>query len=204
MRKLIASINLTLDGFCDHTVMIADDKLHQNAIELLKSVDTILFGRVTYQLMESSWPPIVKNPTGVKSMDDFAILIDNLPKIVFSNTLKCVKWNNSKLAKEGVKEEVIKLKQQAGKNILVGSPSLIVELMQLGLIDEYQLSIHPIVLGNGLPLFKNIKDRVNLKLIRTKILGSGVAILYFEPMKLNQPPLLMEQHESLTTISNSS
>jgi dihydrofolate reductase len=116
MRKLISSINITLDGFCDHTAVIADDELHQNANELLRSVDTVLFGRVTYQLMESSWPPIVKKPTGIKSVDEFAVLIDNIQKIVFSNTLKhvdpiAIGWKNNKLAKGDIKEEVLKLKQ---------------------------------------------------------------------------------------------
>ncbi len=183
MRKLIASINITLDGFCDHTAGIADEELHQNANELLRNTDTLLFGRVTYQLMESFWPPIVKKPTGIKSVDEFAVLIDNTPKIVFSRTLKNVEWKNTKLAKEGIKEEVLKLKQQSGKNILVGSPSILITLMKLDLIDEYQFCVQPIVLGNGLPLFKNIKDRINLKLLKTKTLGSGVVILYYEPIK---------------------
>jgi dihydrofolate reductase len=185
MRKLISSINVTLDGFCDHTAGIADDELHQNVNELFKTVDTILFGRKTYQLMETSWPAIVKNPTGVKSVDEFAILIDNISKIVFSNTLKNVEWKNTKLAKEDIKEEVLKLKQQPGKNILVGGPSMIIQLMQFGLIDEYQFYIHPIVLGKGLPLFKNITERIDLKLLKTKALASGVVILYYEPIKNN-------------------
>jgi dihydrofolate reductase len=138
---------------------------------------------VTYQLMESSWPPIVKKPTGIKAIDEFAVLIDNISKIVFSNTLKDVEWKNTRLVKKGIKEEVIKLKQQPGKSLLVGSPSIIVTLMHLGLIDEYQLYVHPIVLGNGLPLFQNIKERINLKLLKTMTLGSGVVILYYEPMK---------------------
>jgi dihydrofolate reductase len=183
MRKLISSINITLDGFCDHTAVIADDELHQNANELLRGVDTVLFGRVTYQLMESGWPPIVKKPTGIKSIDDFAILIDNIAKIVFSNTLKNVEWKNTKLAKEDIKEEVVKLKQQPGKNILVGSPGIIITLMQLGLIDEYQFCVQPIILGSGLPLFKNIKDRIDLILLKTRTLGSGAIILYYKPMK---------------------
>jgi len=183
MRKLIASINLTLDGFCDHTAVVADDELHQNANELLRSADTILFGRVTYQLMESSWPPIVKKPTGIKSVDEFAVLIDNISKNVFSNTLKSVKWKNSKLAKEDIQQEVVKLKRQPGKNILAGGPSIIITLMKLGLIDEYQFCIQPIVLGNGLPLFKNIKDRIDLKLLKTRTLGSGVVILHYEPQR---------------------
>src|ERR1019366_281794 len=123
MRKLIAAINMTLDGFCDHTAIIADDELHQHYNELLSNADTLLFGRITYQLMESSWPSVVKNPTGNKPMDEFAVLIDNISKIVFSRTLNNVDWKNTKLKKEVIKQEVLDLKQQAGKNILVGGPS---------------------------------------------------------------------------------
>ena len=183
MRKLIAAINMTLDGFCDHTAIIADDELHQHYNELLSNADTLLYGRITYQLMESSWPTVVKNPTGNKPMDDFAVIIDNISKIVFSHTLKNVDWKNTKLKKEVIKEEVLELKQQAGKNILVGSPSLIVALTQLELIDEYQLGVQPIVLGSGLPLFKNVKDRINLKLLKTKTFGCGAVTLYYEPTK---------------------
>lgn len=181
MRKLIAAINMTLDGFCDHTAVIADDELHQHYNELLRNAGTLLYGRTTYQLMESYWPAIVKNPTGNKPADEFAVLIDNVSKIVFSRTLKNVGWKNTKLKKEVIKEEILELKQQAGKNIFAGSPGLIVALTQLDLIDEYQLCVHPVILGNGLPLFKNIKDRINLKLINTKIFGSGAVALYYEP-----------------------
>jgi dihydrofolate reductase len=183
MRKLIAAINMTLDGFCDHTAMIADEEIHQHYSELLSNADTLLYGRITYQLMESYWPSVVKNPTGNKPRDEFAVLIDNISKIVFSRTLKNVDWKNTKLKKEVIKEEVLELKQQTGKNILVGSPSLIVALTQLDLIDEYQLGVQPIVLGNGLPLFKNINDRINLKLLKTKIFGCGAVTLYYEPAK---------------------
>ncbi len=183
MRKLIAAINMTLDGFCDHTAVIADDEIHQHYNELLSNADTLLYGRITYQLMESYWPTVVKNPTGNKPTDEFAVIIDNISKIVFSHTLKNVDWKNAKLVKGGIKEEVLELKQQAGKNILVGSPSLIVTLMQLDLIDEYQLCVQPIILGNGLPLFKNINDRINLKILKTKIFGSGSITLYYEPAK---------------------
>ncbi|MHB8580671.1 MAG: dihydrofolate reductase family protein [Ignavibacteriaceae bacterium] len=183
MRKLIAAINMTLDGFCDHTAMIADDELHQHYNELLSGADTLLYGRITYQLMESYWPAIVKYPTGNKPEDEFAILIDNISKVVFSRTLKNVDWKNTKLKKEVIKEEILELKQQGGKNILAGSPSLIVTLTQLGLIDEYQIDVHPIVLGSGLPLFKNVKDRINLKLLKTKTFGSGAVTLYYEPTR---------------------
>src|SRR6185295_15254086 len=101
MRKLIAGINMTLDGFCDHTTMIADDEIHQHYTDLLKSADTIIWGRITYQLMESYWPTVVKNPTGNKAQDEFAVVVDNISKIVFSQTLKNVSWKNARVAKRG-------------------------------------------------------------------------------------------------------
>jgi len=125
MRKLIAAINMTLDGFCDHTALIADDEIHQHYNELLRNTDTLIYGRITYQLMESYWPTVVKNPTGNKPMDEFAVIIDNIFKTVFSHTLKNVEWKNAKLAKRNIKEEVLELRQQAGKDILVGSRSLL-------------------------------------------------------------------------------
>ena len=183
MRKLIAAINMTLDGFCDHTAMISDEEIHQHYNELLSNADTLIYGRITYQLMESYWPTVVKKPTGNKPTDDFAVLIDNISKIVFSRTLKNVDWKNTKLKSEVIKEEVLELKRQEGKSLLVGSPCLIVALTQLDLIDEYQLGVQPIVLGSGLPLFKNVKGRINLKLLKTKTFGCGAVTLYYEPAK---------------------
>jgi dihydrofolate reductase len=186
MRKLIAAINITLDGFCDHMAMVADEEIHQHYNELLSNASTLLYGRITYQLMESYWPSVVKNPTGNNPMDEFAVSIDNISKIVFSRTLKNVDWKNTKLKKEIIKEEVLELKQSrncGSKDISVGSPSLITALAQLDLIDEYQLCINPVVLGSGLPLFKNINDRINLKLLKTKTFGCGAVALYYEPTK---------------------
>ncbi len=181
MRRLIAAINVTLDGFCDHTAMIADDEIHRHFNDLLSDAGTILYGRITYQLMESYWPSVVKDPTGNEPMDEFAVLIDDISKIVFSRTLKDVDWKNTELKEDLVEEEILELKQQAGKDILVGSPSLIVALAQLDLIDEYQLVVQPIVLGSGLPLFKNIKDRIDLELLKTKTFESGAVTLYYKP-----------------------
>jgi len=186
MRKLIAAINMSLDGFCDHTEMTADDEIHQHYNDLLSSTGTLIYGRITYQLMESYWPTLVKNPTGNKPMDDFAVLIDNVSKIVFSRTLKNVDWRNTELKKEIIKDDVLELKQSRNggtKNILVGSPSLIVALAQLELIDEYQLAVQPTILGTGLSLFKNIKDRIDLKLLKTKTFGCGAVAHYYEPTK---------------------
>lgn len=180
MRKLIAAINMTLDGFCDHTSGVPDEEIHQHYADLLRSTDIVLYGRITYQLMEF-WQTVLENPTGDKAMYDFALAIDNIPKVVFSRTLKNVDWKSAKLASQDLEKEVLELKQQSGKDILVGSRSLIIQLMNLNLIDEYQLCIHPVVAGTGLPLFENIKDRTVLKLIKTKTFGGGAVTLYYEP-----------------------
>jgi dihydrofolate reductase len=183
MRKLIAAINMTVDGYCDHTAGIADAEIHQHYTDLIKGAGAILYGRITYQLMESYWPMLAKNPTGDKTADDFAVAIQNIPKIVFSHTLKDVGWENAKLARRGIKEEVLELKQQAGKDIFVGSPSLIVASTNLNLIDEYQLCVHPVIAGNGLPLFKAISEKIILKLIRTKTFSAGHIALHYAPEK---------------------
>ena len=180
MRKLIAAINMTLDGIFDHTAGIPDDEIHQHYTDLLSNADSILYGRITYQLMEY-WRTVLENPSDEKSMNDFAIAIDKISKIVFSHTLKNVEWKSAKLATRDIEKEVLELKQQSGKDILVGSRSLIIQLMKLNLIDEYQLCIHPVIAGTGLPLFENIKDRTVLKLIKTKTFSGGAVILYYEP-----------------------
>ena len=182
MRKVVAAINMTLDGFCDHSTLIADDEIHQHYSELLRNGGTILYGRITYHLMEY-WQPIVKNPTGNKAMNEFAVAIDNIPKIVFSHTLKNLEWESASLARRDLKEEVLKLRQQEGKDILVGSRSLIIALLNLNLIDEFQLCVQPIIAGKGLPFFESINDRIELKLLKTKTFGCGAMIHYYEPIK---------------------
>ena len=183
MRKVVAGINMTLDGNCDHRAGIADDELHQHYTDLLRNAGTMLYGRITYQLMESYWPTIVKEPTGNKAEDEFAVAMENIPKVVFSNTLKNVEWESARLTKRPLKEEVLELRQQPGKDILVGSRSLIIELLNLHLIDEFQLCIHPVIAGKGLPLFENISDRIVLKLLKTKKFGSGAVTFYYEPVR---------------------
>ena len=159
MRKIIAAINMTLDGFCDHTAGLPDEEIHQHYTELLGQADFILYGRTTYQLMEF-WRTLLENPSDEKSMNDFAIAIHKIQKIVFSHTLKDVEWVSARLSDQAIKEEVLELKQSppasggsGPKDILVGSRSLIIQLMKLNLIDEYQLCVHPVVAGGGLPLF---------------------------------------------------
>src|SRR4051794_15136356 len=178
MRKIIAAINMTLDGFCDHTAIIPDEEIHQHYKELLSNADAVLYGRITYQLMQF-WQTLIKNPSGEKTMDDFAKAIDKIPKIVFSHTLKSTEWDSAKLANQPIEEEVLELKQQPGKDILVGSRSLIIQLMELNLIDEYQLCVHPVVAGGGLPLFENINDRTIFKFIKTKTFSGGAGKLLY-------------------------
>jgi len=185
MRKVIAALNMTLDGYCDHTAIIPDDEIHQHYADLLSGAGTLLYGRITYQLMEF-WKTIVKNPTGNKAMDEFALIMDKVPKIVFSHTLKNVEpiaigWESAKLANRVLEKEVLYLKQRSGKDIYVGSRSIIIQLMKLNLIDEFQLCVHPVIAGSGLPLFENLNDRTILKLIKSKTFSSGAIILYYEP-----------------------
>src|SRR5690606_2395785 len=168
-------------GICDHTAGIPDKEIHQHYTELLSQGDAILYGRKTYQLMEF-WRQFLENPSEEKSMNDFAIAIDKIPKIVFSHTLKTVDWESATLAKRDLKEEVLKLKQQPGKAIFVGSRSLIIQLINLNLIDELQLCMYPVIAGAGLPLFENIKNRTLLKLIKSKTFPGGAIILYYQPI----------------------
>ncbi len=182
MRKLIAAINMTLDGFCDHTAIIPDEEIHDHYTDLLNNAGVVLYGRITYQLMQY-WQALIKNPSGEKSMDDFAMAIDKIPKIVFSHKLKSTEWDSAKLSNQPIEEEVAALKQQSGNDIFVCSRSLIIQLMKLNLIDEYQLMVHPVIAGNGLPLFENMNDRTILKLIKTKTFSGGAVMLYYEPTK---------------------
>jgi len=183
MRKIIAAINMTIDGFCDHTAGIPDDEIHQHYTDLLSNSGIILYGRITYRLMEY-WRTLLEDPSDEKSMNDFAIAINKIPKIVFSRTLKNVDWETARLANRRIEEEVLELKQSrngGSKDILIGSRSLIIQLMKLNLINEYQLCVHPVIAGKGLPLFENINDRTVLNLTKTKTFRGGAVILYYEP-----------------------
>ncbi len=178
---------MTIDGICDHTVIIPDEEIHQHYADLLSNADAVLYGRITYQLMQY-WQNLVKNPSGEKSMDDFAMVMDKIPKIVFSRTLKNTEWESAKLANRDLEDEALELRQSrpasggsGSKDIFVGSRSLIIQLMELNLIDEYQLCVHPVIAGSGLPLFENINDRTIFKLIKTKTFSGGAITLYYEP-----------------------
>jgi dihydrofolate reductase len=186
MGKIVAAINMTLDGFCDHTAITPDEEIHQHYADLLSKAHVILYGRVTYELMQF-WQTLIENPSGDRSMDDFAVAMDSVPKIVFSHTLSdtdpmITGWNSAELSTLPLEEKVRELRQSSqGKNFFVGSRSLIIQLMNFGLIDELQLCVHPVIAGGGLPLFEKISDRIELKLLHSKTFGSGAVILYYEP-----------------------
>lgn len=173
-------MNVTFDGFCDHTAGIANPELHNYYTDMLNNAGPILYGRTTYQLMEDFWPNLVKKPTGDKDMDDFANAIENASKVLFSRTIKSVTWNNSRLATQNLQDEVTALRQQSGNDILVGSPSLIAQLTKLNLIDEWRLCVHPVIVGQGLPLFKGITEQIVFKLLKTHTFKtSGHVVFYY-------------------------
>ncbi len=180
MRKIIFSINITIDGFADHTAVIADNELHDFFTDLLDGADMVLLGRKTYEMMASYWPFADQDPKSTKSELKFAEKYNNVSKLVFSKTLKDVKWNNTTLAKSNLIDEVIKLKNQNGKYIFTGSLSIASALAEKKLIDEYLLLIHPIVLGKGKRLFEDLQSRIDLKLIETKTFSSGVVVIHYQ------------------------
>ena len=173
---------MTLDGVSDHTKGIADEELHLHYSELIKTGDVILYGRITYQLMQF-WQELLKSPSGEKSMDDFATSIDNIQKLVFTNTLQSTGWESAIIATRSLVDTVVELKKQPGKDILVGSRSLIIQLLNANLVDELHICIHPVIAGSGQLLFDQIADNIMLKLINIKALQSGATILYYEPVK---------------------
>ena len=129
------------------------------------------------------WQTLLQKPSGEKAMDAFAISIDKIPKIIFSNTLEETGWDSARLATRPLVNEVLQLKQEAGKDILVGSRSLIIQLLNSNLIDEFQICIHPVIEGKGLLLFDQIKERIFLKLSKTKTLASGATVFYYKPVR---------------------
>jgi dihydrofolate reductase len=180
MRKLIYAINVTLDGYADHEAGIADDELHDFFTELLRRSGVELFGRVTYQLLADYWPLAPDLPTSTRSEIEFAHEVNRIPKVVFSQTLDKAEWSNSRLVRGNAVEEVIKLKSQPGKDLLVGGLSLASSLMDAGLVDEYWLVVQPILLGSGKPLTRGLHQRIDLKLLEVQPFKSGVVALHYQ------------------------
>jgi dihydrofolate reductase len=184
MRPLRYSINVTLDGCCDHRAIPADEDLHRHAAEIIDRADALLFGRVTYEMMEDAWRQPAQ--TGVRPdwmepwMEPFARTIDAAKKYVVSSTLDQVDWN-AELVRGDLGEAVQQLKRESGKGLLVGGVKLALALTELGLIDEYEFVVHPRLAGHGPTLFAGLSKHVDLKLVGALELGSGAVALRYEP-----------------------
>ena len=179
MRKIIGAIHMTLDGYFDHTAILPDEALHQHYADLLSSSDIILYGRITFGLMEY-WKEVVAQPTGVPATDAFARIMDRIPKLVFSRSLEKPDWETAQLAKDNLEQEAMRLRKEDGRPVLAGSRSIIIQLMELGLLDELQLCVHPVIAGSGKRLFENETQRKMLQLTGTKNFDSGAILLYYK------------------------
>jgi dihydrofolate reductase len=180
MRPLRYSINVTLDGCCDHRAGIADEDLHRHAVENLTQADALLFGRVTYEMMEAAWRPPAPPGGRPDWMEPFARTIDAAKKYVVSSTLDRVDWN-AELVRGDLATAVQQLKRQPGKGLFTGGVRLPMALAELGLIDEYEFVVHPRLAGHGPTLFAGLSKWVDLKLVGRLELGSGAVALRYEP-----------------------
>jgi dihydrofolate reductase len=175
MRNVIFAINITLDGCCDHTKMIPDEELLEYSTHLLRDAELLVFGRKTYQLMVPYWPDIAKNPSETKADIEFAKTFVSKNKIVFSQSLESAEDKNTRIVRTNLKDEILKLKQEQGQNILVGGVSIPSQLIKLGLIDEYRFVVQPIIAGEGRRLLEGISlpEKLQLKLVESKTSKSG-------------------------------
>ena len=187
MRKVVFAINITIDGYCGHESGIADDELHAHFTGLLRDSDVEIFGRNTYQLMYPYWHDVAVNQSETEVINEFARTFDAMPKIVFSTTLKSVEWNNTILLRSNLQEEILKLKQQPGKNISIGSLNIASQVAQWNLIDEYHFVVHPVIAGEGPRLFES-GGQHSLELIDSKAFRSGAIALHYKNIRQEKPP----------------
>jgi dihydrofolate reductase len=189
MRKIILLMHLSLDGFVcgpngEMDWIQLGDEMWDYVTEITDSSDTALFGEVTYHMMEDYWPTAAEQPHATKHDIDHAKWANAVDKIVFSKNLQELHWNGTRIVRDHIAEEMQKLKEESGKNLLMlGSPSLAHSFMELGLIDEYRLNINPVVIGSGKLLFRDIKEKMNLKLIGEKTFNTGVVALHYDLIK---------------------
>lgn len=182
MRPLRYSINITLDGCCDHRAIVPDEALHLHAVENLRRADALVFGRVTYELMESAWRPPAPTAGRPDWMEAFGRTIDAAKKYVVSSTLEQVDWN-AELVRGDLQTAVQRLKQQPGKGLFVGGTRLAASLAELGLIDEYEFIVQPRLAGHGPTVFAGLSKHVDLRLVSRLEFGSGVVAMRYEPRR---------------------
>jgi dihydrofolate reductase len=192
MRKVILSVNVTLDGFMagpngelDWHFSHWNDKMGEYVFEQLSAMDTILTGRVTYENMSRHWPTAALNPVCSERDIEFAGMMNNLPKIVFSRTLSAVGWKNTRLVKDDIAGEIARLKQLPGRDMIIwGGAGIMSSFMQLDLVDEYRIWVSPVILGSGIPFFSNTASapRRNLRLLITKTFTNGVILHCYKPL----------------------
>ena len=183
MRKLIFAINTTLDGCCDHTKQLADEETHEYFTSLMREADLQVFGRKTYELMVPFWPEVAKNQSMTKASNEFARAFDSVKKDVFSRSLDSAEDRNTRIVRTNLRDEIVKLKQEQGKSILVGGLSVASQLIELGLVDEYVFVVSPIIAGEGRRLLEGVslQERLQLRLVESKIFQSGcVAVRYLK------------------------
>jgi len=185
MRRVISDLMMSLDGCFEGPKgeidwFVWDKDMEKYSLDVLQTVDAILLGRVAYQLFASYWP----TPAAAAENPAIASLMNRLPKIAFSRTLDKVEWNNSRLVRDNIPEEMAGLKNQPGKDLVMfGGAGIFSAFARLGLIDEYRFRINPLVLGNGRPLFKDMKNRLDLKFLKSETSGSGVVTLFYQPAR---------------------
>ncbi len=183
MRNVIFAINITLDGCCDHTKTIADEEILEHYTLLLRDVDLLVYGRKTYQLMVPYWPEVAKDPSSTKADVEFARAFVSSKKVIFSRSLDSAEDGNTRIVRANLRDEILKLKQEPGKNILVGGVDIPSQLIELGLVDEYRFVVGPIIAGEGRRLMEGVslRERLRLKLVESKIFKSGcVALRYLK------------------------
>ncbi len=183
MRNVIFAINTTLDGCVDHTKQIGDEETHEYFTQLIQSVDLLVFGRKTYQLMVPFWPDVARNQSMDQAANDFALAFDSVNKIVFSRSLDKAEARNTRIVRANPYDEIPRLKQEQGKDILLGGVSLPSQLIELGLVDEYRFFVNPIVAGEGRRLLEGVSlpERLPLRLVESKSFKSGcVALRYLK------------------------
>jgi dihydrofolate reductase len=183
MRNVIFGINITLDGCCDHTTQFADEEVHEYWTDILREAGLLVYGRKTYELMVPFWPDVAKTQSATKALNAFARVFDSINRVVFSRTLDSAEDKTTRIVRGNLRDEILKLKQEEGKSILVGGVDIPSQLIELGLVDEYRIVIGPVIAGEGRRLFDraSLPQKVQLKLVESKIFKSGcVALRYLK------------------------